>query len=255
MVAVNTEKPVLLAKPSHVALIMDGNGRWAESRGLPRREGHRYGLLSLHRLVKALPQMGVKYLTVYAFSSENWGRPLIEIRGLMSLLILYLKQYTQELLTHNIRLHTIGRISGLPRLAIQELNRVKALTAHCTDHHLTLALNYGSQNEVVDATKRYVKAVQEGGENPEALNWPTFSQYLDTAELPEPDLFIRTSGENRLSNFLLLQLAYAELYVTPTCWPDFTPEHFQAALTDYQTRERRYGMTNKQISPRKITGI
>ena len=234
----NRSEQNLLPIPTHVAIIMDGNGRWAQSKGLPRGEGHRYGLLALQKLIRSLPQIGVKYLTIYAFSAENWQRPLPEIRGLMSLLIAYLKQYSKELIDSKIRLNTIGRIEELPKVAVNEINKVKSKTAHFEDHQLTLALNYSSQNEVVDAIKRY-----ESQKNiiPTLLNWPIFSQFLDTHFLPPLDLLIRTSGENRLSNFLLLQSAYTELAITPTLWPDFTPEHFSSLIHEYRTRQRRYG--------------
>ncbi len=241
------ENQPLLKQPRHVAIIMDGNGRWAQERGKARKEGHRQGLLALRQLIESLPETGVQYLTVYAFSSENWSRPLIEVQELMDLLLHYLKEYRSNLLKNDIRLHSIGRIEELPRLALAELKRVKKLTKHCTQHHLVLALNYGARNEVVDATKRYINALKEGTEDINQLDFTRFSNYLDTAKLPDPDLFIRTSGEQRLSNFLLLQLAYAELYFAPVYWPDFSPEHFKAALEAYKKRERRYGLTGEQL--------
>jgi len=226
--------------PQHVALIMDGNGRWAQQRGLARYEGHQQGLEALRQLIDYLPDSGVKYLTVYAFSSENWKRPAAEVQGLMHLLVYYLKKYTQQLKAKNIRLHTIGRIEELPQEALTQLQQAKEQTQGCNHTHLTLALNYGARNEIIDALKRFIHT-QHPFSASKDLEWSDFSCHLDTHYLPDPDLFIRTSGETRLSNFLLTQMAYTELYITPTLWPDFKPEDFKRAIEAYQTRHRRYG--------------
>ncbi|GAB4276798.1 MAG: isoprenyl transferase [Opitutales bacterium] len=235
--------------PLHVSIIMDGNGRWAQERGLPRTEGHRRGVDNLHQILRSAFSHKLRYLTVYAFSSENWLRPKAEVDMLMRLLASSLKKYTKDLVEQKIRLHTIGRVEELPASVRKELDKAKRATADFTDYHFTIALNYGSRLEIVDAVKRYTAEVQSGNEAPENLNWETLSRYLDTRNLPDPDLFIRTSGELRTSNFLLMQSAYSEMYFTPTYWPDFGPERFAEAIAAYQHRERRYGMTGEQVNP------
>lgn len=231
--------------PLHVAIIMDGNGRWAQSKGFSRDIGHKKGVEALQKILEYLPKTSVRYLTVYAFSSENWLRPEAEIQTLLNLLASYLKSHLEKLIKNHIRLHTIGRIHEFPKKIVNALENAKKMTAHCTDYHLTLALNYGSQNEIVDAITRY-QAVNEQTTHLEPLSWPLIEKYLDTANLPALDLLIRTSGEYRLSNFLLMQSAYSELYFTPLYWPDFSPEIFEIALNDYRSRERRYGMISKK---------
>ena len=233
--------------PKHIAIIMDGNGRWAKERGMPRSEGHRKGVDNLREILRTVYTHGVTHLTVYAFSTENWLRPQSEVNVLMNLLTHSLKRYTKELTKQGVRLHTIGDTTALPEKVQAELAKAKAATAHFQDYHFTLALNYGSRPEVIHAVKRYIHALQSGNESLESLDWERFSNYLDTAAMPDPDLFIRTSGEVRTSNFLLLQSAYSEMYFTPTYWPDFGPEALTQAIETYKGRQRRFGMTGEQL--------
>jgi undecaprenyl diphosphate synthase len=231
----------LKALPRHVAVIMDGNGRWAKERGKPRIEGHRAGVKSVRAVVEASVEIGLEALTLYAFSSENWQRPALEVKALMKLLVEYLKRELQELQEYNIRLHTIGRIHELPSEVQKHLTHTMEQTQKNSGLILTLALNYGGQNEILDAIKNIVYDVQKSVLSVDALTPEVFSTYLSTALLPELDLLIRTSGEMRLSNFLLWQAAYAELYVTKVFWPDFGKYQFYDALIAYQQRSRRFG--------------
>jgi undecaprenyl diphosphate synthase len=233
--------------PQHVAIIMDGNGRWAKSRGLPRLEGHRRGAENVRTVTDAARAIGIRYITLYAFSVENWKRPTDEVSGLMTLLEFFLKRELNNFIKDKVRLHTIGRTDELPPNIRRELDRVKEATKHFTDWNLVLALNYGSRTEVADAARDYAAAVQAGREKPAESSWDRFSRYLYTAALPEPDLLIRTSGEQRVSNFLLLQCAYAEMVFTPVAWPDFGLADLQVAVDEYGRRERRYGLTTEQI--------
>ena len=242
-------KPTVAPPPTHVAIIMDGNGRWARQRGLPRLEGHRRGVEAVRRIVEASGKLGVKYLTLYAFSAENWKRPADEVSGLMTLLQRFLRNETKELVRQQIRLHTIGRTDELPKPVREELTRAREATAHFTEWHLILALNYGARTEIADAAAAYARAAAAGREDPAACTYERLSRYLYTADFPDPDLLIRTSGETRISNFLLLQAAYAELIFTPVLWPDFSAEHYQAALVEFAGRERRYGLTGEQVRP------
>ena len=235
------------AKVRHVALIMDGNGRWAQSRGLPRNEGHRRGVDNVRRILEGAADLNLDYLTLYAFSCENWKRPKEEVDALMGLLERFLTQQAKTLHKHQIRLRTIGRIEELPPRVTQLLTTTCAETAHYTRWTLVIALNYGSRSEVVDAVRAWHEAVREGREFPEDLDWERFSHYLQTRDIPDPDLIIRTSGETRVSNFLLLQGAYAELYFSPKLWPDFGPGDLAEAMAWYRTRERRFGMTGEQV--------
>ncbi|MBA3849279.1 MAG: di-trans,poly-cis-decaprenylcistransferase [Opitutus sp.] len=233
--------------PRHVAIIMDGNGRWARQRGLPRLEGHRRGVETVRTVVDAARELGIRCLTLYAFSAENWKRPGDEVSGLMGLLDLFLKRELDNLIKEKVRLRTIGRTDALPANVQRELARVQEATRRFTEWNLVLALNYGAQSEAADAARAYAEAVLAGREKPAELTWEKFSRYLSTADLPEPDLLIRTSGELRLSNFLMLQLAYAELVFTPVLWPDFGRADLVAAVEEYGRRERRYGATTEQI--------
>jgi undecaprenyl diphosphate synthase len=233
--------------PKHVAIIMDGNGRWAKERGLPRIEGHRRGAEAVKRTLKAAQEFGVKTITLYAFSVENWNRPKDEVDALMSLLDRFLADQLPQLIKRKIRLRVIGRYQELPEHIQARLRKSEAATEQFTEHTLALALNYGARTEVIDAVTAIAKAAQTGNLNPDELDYDQFSQYLYTRDLPDPDLVIRTSGESRLSNFLLLQAAYAEIYFTPVLWPDFGEEDFKAALADYASRERRYGQTGEQL--------
>jgi len=235
--------------PNHVAIIMDGNGRWAKARGLPRVEGHRRGGDSVREVLKGCEELGIQYLTLFAFSSENWARPAAEVGALMQLLVKFLRRETAELVKRGIRLHAIGQWRDLPPPARRELERALAATAHLRDRHLTLALSYGSRQEAAAAARAYAEAVQRGDEDPSQCSWERFARYLFTADLPDPDLIIRTSGESRLSNFLMLQGAYAELYFSPVPWPEFGRAQLADAVACYQRRERRYGKTGEQVRP------
>lgn len=226
---------------------MDGNGRWANERGLPRIEGHRRGADAVKRALKAAQENGVKIITLYAFSVENWNRPKDEVDALMQLLDRFLQEQLTELVKRKIRLRVVGRYQELPEHICERLSHVEAATAEFTDYTLALALNYGARTEVVDAARAIAQAAQAGKINPDELNYEQFAQHLYTKDLPDPDLVIRTSGEARLSNFLLLQAAYAEIYFTPVLWPDFDEKQFKLALTDYAARERRYGQTAEQL--------
>ncbi|HTQ29664.1 MAG TPA: isoprenyl transferase [Opitutaceae bacterium] len=233
--------------PAHVAIIMDGNGRWARQRGLPRIEGHRRGVETVREIVDAARELGVRCLTLYAFSVENWQRPADEVGALMSLLEFFLKRELKSLVKNRVRLRTIGRTHELPGPVQTQLQRTLDATAHFTDYTLVLALNYGSRTELVDAARAYAAAVAAGREKLNDSSWATFSRYLYTADLPDPDLVIRTSGETRVSNFLLLQAAYAEFVFTPVLWPDFTKAHLAEAIAVFARRERRFGLTGEQV--------
>lgn len=235
--------------PRHIAIIMDGNGRWARGRGLPRIEGHRRGVETVRTIIDAARELGVHYLTLYAFSVENWNRPQDEVGALMGLLEFFLKRETATLVKDQVRLLTIGRTEELPETVRRNLESAKAATAHFTENTLVLALNYGSRSEVLDAVRDYSAAVAEGREPPGEPTWDAFRRYLYTADIPDPDLVIRTSGETRVSNFLLLQSAYAEFVFTPVQWPDFTREDLRRAVAEFARRERRFGQTSEQLQP------
>lgn len=235
------------AVPQHVAIIMDGNGRWARARGLSRLEGHRRGVETVRTVIEAAREHGVRYLTLYAFSVENWARPRDEVGGLMGLLDYFLKRETATLVKNRVRLLTIGRTADLPANVRVELERAITATAAFTAHTLVLALNYGARTEAVDAFRAAARAAAAGQLDPASITWETLARHLYTHDLPDPDLVIRTSGETRLSNFLLLQAAYAEFVFTPVPWPDFSKADFAAALAEYVTRERRFGVTSAQL--------
>ena len=225
------------ALPKHIAIIMDGNGRWAKARNLPRTAGHKHGADALHRTLDACLKHNIDYLTIYAFSSENWQRPAQEVSDLMSLLQHYLHQELQTLHENNIRLRFIGDMTTLAPDIRTQMNDATTLTARNTSFHFTVAISYGARQEMVRAVRRIV----ESGTTAEAITEEMISHALDTTDLPEPDLLIRTGGEQRLSNFLLWQSAYTELYFTPLLWPDFNEAALSAALLDYAGRERRFG--------------
>ncbi len=233
--------------PRHVAVIMDGNGRWAAKRGLPRVAGHKKGMDSVREIVTACSRLSIEALTLYAFSNENWRRPPREVEALMSLLTLYLEKELSLMMEKNIRFTAIGRLDDLPASARKWVDKVKRETAGNTGMVLDLALSYGGRTEILDAVKRVVGDSQAGKIMPGMLSEEVFSGYLDTSGLPEPDLVIRTSGERRVSNFLLWQIAYAELYFTDALWPDFGERELLAALVDYQGRQRRFGLTGEQV--------
>ena len=227
---------------------MDGNGRWAKQRGLPRVEGHRRGVETVRAITTAARELGVRYLTLYAFSVENWKRPAAEVGALMSLLEFFLKRETAGLVKNRVRLRTIGRTQDLPEVVRKQLDHAIAATAQFTEQTLILALNYGARTEVLDAARAYAADLAAGKTQPAGDDWSAFSRYLYTADIPDPDLVIRTSGETRISNFLLMQAAYAEFVFTPTLWPDFTKADLEAAIADYHRRERRFGLTSEQVS-------
>src|SRR5271169_5118100 len=227
--------------PRHVAVIMDGNGRWAKARHLPRVEGHRRGADSAREIIRTAGEIGIKYLTLYAFSLENWNRPKDEVDALMKYLVHYLKTETSELNKNNVKLEVIGHIYRLPENVQAQLS--KSITVLSKNNSLTLimALSYGGRTEIVDAVRAIAKQVQRGSLDPEDINDEVVSQHLYTRHWPDPDVLIRTSGEMRVSNFLLWQISYAELVVTPTLWPDFRKAQFFAALEEYNRRHRRFG--------------
>jgi len=229
--------------PRHVAIIMDGNGRWAKQRGLPRQKGHEKGADSVIAAVRACREAGVKFLTLYAFSLENWVRPKPEIDALMNLLVRFLSEKESELHKQAIRLRVIGRIEDLPARVRAELQRVVDATAHYPDGQLIMALSYGGRTEIVEAARRIAVKVQRGEMTPEDVDEAAVAAHLYAPDVPDPDLLIRTSGEMRISNFLLWQISYAELYVTDVLWPDFREPEFKAAIADYARRQRRYGNT------------
>jgi len=224
--------------PYHLAIIMDGNGRWARSRGLPRLAGHRAGTENVRRILEDCVEYGIKILTLYAFSTENWGRPSAEVRGIMRILEQTLDRELPELHQNDVQLRHIGRSEGVTERLQQRIGEAIELTKHNDRIILNVAFNYGGRTEIVDAVRRIVEARVE----PEQLDDDLFSQYLYTAGLPDPDLIIRTAGELRISNFLIWQGAYAEYYATPTYWPDFDEEELYRALLEYDRRERRFGL-------------
>ncbi len=227
--------------PRHVAVIMDGNGRWAKQRGRPRLFGHRAGADSLRAILRACRDHGVEFLTVYAFSTENWVRPQDEVSGLMSLLKTFLKKDEHELHENQVRLRVTGRLQDLPKAVRNELERVMAATRNYEKGHLILALSYGGRAEIVDAVRAIAADVRAGTLAPEAIDEKAIAARLYLPDVPDPDLMIRTSGELRLSNFLLWELSYSEFYFTETLWPDFREADFAKALDEYARRQRRYG--------------
>jgi undecaprenyl diphosphate synthase len=236
--------------PVHLAIIMDGNGRWAQQRMLKRIVGHQRGAETVNMVVEHAWQLGIRYLTLFAFSSENWSRPAMEVRALMSLLKKYIRKETARMMRKNIRYNVIGNRGDLPDDVNETLDEAIRQTAGNTGMLLTLALSYGGRQELSMAAQRIARDVCAGKLTADDISVETFGSYLDTGGLPDPDLLIRTSGEMRISNFLLWQLAYTELYFTETNWPDFTINEFHRALLDYQSRERRFGKTSAQISQR-----
>ena len=229
------------AIPAHIACIMDGNGRWATARRRTRVAGHREGVVSVRDVTEACAQIGVKHLTLYTFSTENWGRPAAEVSALMELLVRTLRREAERLHANGIRLHAIGDLGRLPARARREFDEALALTAGNTRMTLTLALSYGSRWEITEAVRRLARDAKEGRLDPDAVSEQTVSDALLTAGTPDPDLLVRTAGEMRLSNFLLWQIAYTELYVTEAFWPDFRREALYAAVRSYQDRDRRFG--------------
>jgi undecaprenyl diphosphate synthase len=230
-----------MTPPRHIAIIMDGNGRWAKERGLSRVRGHEEGAESVREVLRACGEIGVEYLTLYAFSTENWKRPKAEVAALMKLLERFLKKETPELMKQNVRLQAIGRITDLPASCQRELHRAIETTSKNTGVTLILALSYGGREEIIDAIKSVVDAVRSGRIDEAMVSTETFGKHLYTRYYPDPDLLIRTSGEMRISNFLLWQLSYTEMYVTPVMWPDFRRKNLLDAVAEFGRRHRRYG--------------
>lgn len=239
--------------PKHVAIIMDGNGRWAQEKGEDRLFGHLHGVESVRNIVEGAAELGLGYLTLYAFSTENWKRPEDEVTGLMELLIDTIRKEVPTLNKNNIRLQVIGDVDMLPPNARKELMEALNETSVNTGLTLVMALSYSSRWELLNAVKNIAKDVKAGTLEPGNISQDIFEKYLATSEIPDPELMIRTSGEYRISNFLLYQLAYSELYFTQTLWPDFRKENLYEAIIDYQQRERRFGKTGKQIKEQEST--
>lgn len=227
--------------PAHIAIIMDGNGRWAKSRFMPRTYGHKVGVETIRKVVKECSRLGVKYLTLYAFSTENWKRPKDEVSALMGLLVKYLRNELEELHKNNVKILTIGDISKLPQACIEELDHAKEKTKDNTGLVMSLALNYGGRNDLVNAVKNISQEVVDGKISVDDIGDDLISSHLSTKESPDPDLVVRTSGEQRLSNFLLWELAYSEFYFAEIHWPDFDEKELQKAIFAYQSRDRRFG--------------
>ena len=234
--------------PRHIAIIMDGNGRWAKEKGEDRLFGHFHGVESVRNIVEGCAELGVEYLTLYAFSTENWDRPEYEVVGLMELLVNTIRKEVESLNKNNIRLHVIGDMSMLPDYAKKELDEALEITRKNTGLNLIMALSYSGRWELLNAVKNIAYEVKSGRLNVEAINQDTLQRYLCTSCFPDPELMIRTSGEYRISNFLLYQLAYAELYFTNVRWPDFRKDNLYEAIIDYQGRERRFGKTSEQVT-------
>lgn len=234
--------------PSHVAVIMDGNGRWAKQRGNARVFGHQHGVAAVRETTEAAAELGIRYLTLYAFSTENWNRPKLEVEALMTLLVSTIASETKTLMKNNVRLNTIGDQMALPSSVRNKLASCVEQTSANDGLTLTLALSYSSRWEIVKVARDIANDVKNNIITPDSINDELFSKYLTTRDMPDPELLIRTSGEYRISNFLLWQVAYAELYFCDTLWPDFRKENFYEALYDYQNRERRFGLTSDQVT-------
>ncbi|TAJ13444.1 isoprenyl transferase [Marinilabiliaceae bacterium JC017] len=233
--------------PRHVAIIMDGNGRWAKQRGNSRVFGHKNGVKAVREVTEAAAELGIDYLTLYAFSTENWNRPKIEVDALMALLVSTISSEAKTLMKNNVKLNAIGCKESLPDHVQKQLENCISETSKNTGLTLSLALSYSSRWEIVEAVKNIAQAIKENTVDPEDITNEVFSNYLTTAGIPDPELMIRTSGEHRISNFLLWQLAYSELYFSEILWPDFRKEDFYRALIDFQSRERRFGKTSDQL--------
>lgn len=233
--------------PVHVAMIMDGNGRWAKRQGFMRSDGHAEGVSTVHRVTKLSSDLGIKYLTLYAFSTENWNRPQEEVATLMYLIGWAIERELPELLRNNVRIHLIGDIERIPEDARKRLFDARDATAHCTGLQLNMCLSYSSRWEIADAARKLARKVKAGEIEPDQISEEVFADNLAMAGIPDPDLLIRTGGEERISNYLLWQIAYSELYFTPVLWPDFSDEHYLDAIIDFQNRERRFGKTSEQV--------
>lgn len=234
--------------PKHVAIIMDGNGRWAKEHGFLRSIGHENGVTTVRQITEIASELGIGYLTLYTFSTENWNRPQDEVDALMNLIVVSIEQQTPDLIKNNVRLTAIGNMARMPQFARERLMKCIEDTSHCTGLVLCLALSYSARWEIVEACRKLAAQVAKGEISPEAIDDEMFSGALATCNMPDPDLLIRTAGDERISNFLLWQIAYSELYFTPKYWPDFTKEDFCEAIVNFQGRERRFGKTSEQIS-------
>jgi len=234
--------------PRHVAIIMDGNGRWAKTHGFIRSVGHENGVTTVRQITEIASELGIGYLTLYTFSTENWSRPQDEVDALMNLIVVSIEQQTPDLIKNNVRLTTIGNMERMPQFARERLAKCMSDTSHCTGLVLCLALSYSARWEIVEACKKLANQAVKGELNPDDINDEVLSAALETKDMPDPDLLIRTAGDERISNFLLWQIAYSELYFTPKYWPDFTKEDFCDAIVDFQSRERRFGKTSEQIN-------
>ena len=234
--------------PSHVAIIMDGNGRWAHQRGLDRIFGHQQGVNAVREIIETAAELGIGFLTLYAFSTENWGRPDEEVSALMGIMVQSLSNETETLLKNNIRLRAIGDIDRLANNVRERLNETIELTSPATGLNLVIAISYSSRWEIADAVRKIAIEAKKGVINPDSFTEEDFEKYLTTAGIPDPELMIRTSGELRISNFLLWQVAYSEFYFTEKLWPDFGKDDFYTAIIDFQKRERRFGKTSEQVS-------
>lgn len=233
--------------PLHVAIIMDGNGRWATARGFDRSAGHVEGVNTVRRITEAASELGIGYLTLYTFSTENWNRPQAEVDALMTLIVTAIERETPDLIKNNVRLTAIGDLNRLPEFSRQRLCKCMDDTARCTGLTLVLALSYSARWEIIEAAKKIAAAAAAGRVAPDAIDENLFASLLSTAGMPDPDLLIRTGGDFRVSNFLLYQIAYTELIITPTYWPDYDKDEFRANIVEYQHRQRRFGLTEEQV--------
>ena len=251
--SINTDNLDSNRIPRHVAIIMDGNGRWAKEHGRERGFGHENGVTTVRRITEVASQLGVQYLTLYTFSTENWNRPQAEVDMLMHLVVTAIEQQTPDLIANNVRLTTIGDLARMPQFARERLERCMADTSHCTGLVLCLALSYSARWEIVEACRNIARQAQDGSIAPGDIDEQLFARHLATADMPDPDLLIRTGGDLRISNYLLWQIAYSELYFTDKYWPDFSEQDFVDAIVDFQARERRYGKTSEKIKNENTT--
>ena len=251
--SINTDNLDSNRIPRHVAIIMDGNGRWAKEHGRERGFGHENGVTTVRRITEVASQLGVQYLTLYTFSTENWNRPQAEVDMLMHLVVTAIEQQTPDLIANNVRLTTIGDLARMPQFARERLERCMADTSHCTGLVLCLALSYSARWEIVEACRNLSRQALDGSIAPGDIDEQLFARNLATAAMPDPDLLIRTGGDLRISNYLLWQIAYSELYFTDKYWPDFSEQDFVDAIVDFQARERRYGKTSEQIKNENTT--
>ena len=251
--SINTDNLDSKRIPRHVAIIMDGNGRWAKEHGRERGFGHENGVTTVRRITEVASQLGVQYLTLYTFSTENWNRPQAEVDMLMHLVVTAIEQQTPDLIANNVRLTTIGDLARMPQFARERLERCMADTSHCTGLVLCLALSYSARWEIVEACRNIARLAQDGSIAPGDIDEQLFARHLATADMPDPDLLIRTGGDLRISNYLLWRIAYSELYFTAKYWPDFSEQDFVDAIVDFQARERRYGKTSEQIKNENTT--